>query len=201
MTIILWIVGAFVGIFLLLWLNAIRGSVSIRLHLNKQIEPAIRAVCESDASASELIARFARNPATRNHLFSKLAEMGKAERFPGEFRSLEMIAESDMVRWLMHPNELRSPPDAIEFIRDVTVCKEGKRGRLFLFRFRTMPPHWTAERGWMAGLAGPFWEDEPEVDRGGMTFSELVSYTAMTDDEHVEFLRAATRRFGLVVPS
>jgi hypothetical protein len=38
-------------------------------------------------------------------------------------------------------------------------------------------------------------------DAGGQTFSELTSYDAMSDSEHVQFLKAAVKKWGLVVPS
>jgi hypothetical protein len=127
--------------------------------------------------------------------------MGRTEVFPEEYRTIEKIAESDLVRWLMHPNELRSAPSEIELVRQIAVQQGEKVGRCFLFRFRTGPSHWTAERGWMAGIAGPFWDDDQEVAGGRETFSELTTYNAMTDEEHVEFLKAAVQRKGLVVPS
>jgi hypothetical protein len=130
-----------------------------------------------------------------------LKQKGKAEYFPTEYRTMEMIAESDLVRWLMHPNELQVAPGEIELLRQLDVTEDEKRGSCFLFRFRVEPPHWAADRGWMSGIAGPYWREDPESDAGRETFSELTPYAAMTDTEHIEFLKAAVKKRGLVMPS
>ena len=201
MTTILWIAGVFVGLFIILWMNAIRGTIMRNRELSKQIAPAITAVQNNHESARELVLAYAREPATRNHLFSKLAELGKAGIFPKEYRSIERIAESDLVRWLTHPNELGSAPDEIELARRVEVQDDEKSGCCFLFRFRIHSPHWAADHGWMAGIAGPFWDDEPEPGTSRETFSELTPYDTMTDEEHVKVLKKAMQKKGLVVPS
>lgn len=201
MKFVLWIVGALVGLFILLWMNAIRATISRTRRLNKQIGPVVTAVAEGHENASELVLACAKDPATRNHLYARLKDMGMAETFPGEYRTIEKIAESDLVRWLMHPNELQIAPGEIELLRQLDVTDEQKCGRCFLFRFRVEAPHWAADRGWMSGIAGPFWDGDPAPDAGRETFSELTSYDAMTDCEHVEFLKAAAKKRGLVMPS
>ena len=201
MKIVLWIVGTLVGLFVLLWMNAIRATIARNRRLSKMIGPAVTAVAEGHENASELVLGCAKDPATRNHLYARLKDLGKVEIFPEECRTIEKIAESDLVRWLMHPNELQIAPDEIELLRQLDVTEDEKRGRCFLFRFRVKVPHWAADRGWMSGIAGPFWDGDPEPDVGRETFSELTSYDAMTDREHIEFLKAAVKKRGLVMPS
>ena len=201
MKIVLWIVGVPIALFILLWVRAIRATLARNRRLEAMLDPVVNAVTSGDAAAKELVLAFAKDPATRNNLNARLAAMGKSELFPEEFRTIESVAESDMVRWLMHPNELQTAPSAIELLSRVDVTESGKHGRCFLFRFRVDPPHWAADRGWMAGIAGPFWDEDAQPYAGRRTFSELVPYDRMTESEHVRFLQAAATKWGLTVPS
>ena len=201
MKIVLWILGVPIGLFILLWMNAIRATIARNRRLRKLIGPALTAAEAGHENAGELVWASAKDPATRNDLYARLKMIGMADIFPAEFRTIEMIAESDLVRWLMHPNELRTAPSEIELLRQVDVAENDKRGRCFLFRFRVEAPHWAADRGWMSGIAGPFWDGDAESDAGPGTFSELTSYDAMSDGEHVQFLMSAVKNWGLVVPS
>jgi hypothetical protein len=201
MKILLWIIGVLLALFILGWMNAIRGTASRNRRIRKLIGPALTAVESRHEGASDVVWACAKNPATRNDLYAQLKMIGKADIFPDEFRAIEKIAESDLVRWLMHPNELRVAPTEIELLRQVEVSQDKRRGRIFLFRFRVEAPHWAARRGWMSGIAGPFWDGDSETDVGCRTFSELTAYDAMTDEDHVEFLKTAARTFGPIVPT
>ncbi|MDZ4817516.1 MAG: hypothetical protein SGJ20_00935 [Planctomycetota bacterium] len=201
MKIFIWIVGIFVGLFLLLWMNTIRGSFAVNRRLNRMIAPVISALMDNSSNATELVSECASNPATRNRLHTWLTYLGKVEAFPKEYRTMDMIAESDFVHWLMHPNELKSAPDEIELVHSVEVIDGERQGWYFLYRFRVDPPHWASDRSWMAGIAGPFWEDDSERDSGRDTFSEFKSYESHTDSEHIEILKAAVRKRGLTMPS
>lgn len=199
--IILWVMGAILFLFGLLWLNAIRASWSRNRKLKRRIQPVLQAVKEGDARAPKLIWALAEEPATRNFLFGELREAGHAAAFPQEYRTLEKIAESDMVFWLMHGNELQVPPDEIELVRKVAVADGDRVGAFFLFRFRVGEPHWAADRDWMAGIAGPFFDHDDDIESARYTFSELEPYASKSDAEHLAFLRVAAKRAGLVIPS
>lgn len=201
MRIFLWIVGSLIGLFVLLWMNVVRGRIARNRQLDEMIRHTLAAVDENREDSRELVIDSAKYPATRNHLFARLKERGKAELFPAEYRTLERIAESDLARWLMHPNELRSPPDQIELISHLDVVDGDKRGQCFLFRYRVGSLHWAAHHGWMVGMAGPFWEGDPEPDAGRCTFSDVAPYGGTTAAEHVEFLKDAIRRWQLAEAS
>ena len=56
----------------------------------------------------------------------------------------------------------------------------------YVFRFRTYPPHWMAEDGWLAGVAGPFLrKDAPSTTAYGETFSTFEPWDSATPEEHV----------------
>jgi len=199
--VVLGIVALAAILFGLGWWNAIRASAVRNRLLDEMIRPALDAVGAGSPSAVEMVAQVAAVAAPRNRLLARLTEMGKQDLFPAAWRSVEKVAESDLVCWLMHRNELGTPPSAVELVRIVPVRDAAKAGSVLLFRFRTSPTHWAAKRGWMAGVAGPYWDSDETPQHGAGTFSELTPFDAMTEEEHVGFLREALRKRGLVVPS
>lgn len=199
--IVLGVVALLVVLFILAWLNAIRASIACHRRLQGIIRPAIEAVEGNHPSAQDIICNLAERPAARNVLYAKLKEMGKADLFPAACRSAENIAESDLARWLMHPNELAAPPAEMELVRTIAVEDKERRGSMYLFKFRTDPPHWASGNGWMAGVAGPYWDNEESPDVAIGTFSELKAFDSMTEEQHVEYLQKALNRKGLVVPT
>src|SRR5271157_4054689 len=82
-----------------------------------------------------------------------------------------------------------------------TTLGEGKSGSVFLFRFRAEPSNFASKRGWMAGVAGPYWDDDESPDFASGTFSELTPFDSLTVEQHVESLRRASEKKGLVMPS
>jgi hypothetical protein len=199
--IVLGVVGVALGLFILLWINAMRASVVRDRKLDKLIRPAIEAVRENRPFAQDRVTELAEVPATRNHLFARLMEMGRADIFPAAFRSVEKVAESDLACWLMHPSELGAAPSHMELIRGIAIQEEEKSGSVFLFRFRTDTSHWAAGNGWMAGVAGPYWDNTELPGFASRTFSELTPFDKLTVEQHVDFLREALKKKGLVVRS
>lgn len=200
---IVWILSGLVGfvlaVLLLLFINAHLASFRRNRRLNRMIEPALAAARNADASAREIVARLAADPACRNHLYAALEELGKEDLFPQEYREVERIAESDLVRWLMHPNELCCPPSEIELVDSVPLEKDGLSGRVFLFRYRVDADHWLTDKGWLAGVAGPYWDGEEPSDWGSLTFSEFESFESRTAEEHVAYLRSMVEENGFLV--
>jgi hypothetical protein len=84
---VLWIVGAMIGLFILLWMNAILATIRLDRRLRRRLEPAIRAVQNGDEAATELVLALARDPTTRISLFATLVDMGRTEVFPEEYRT------------------------------------------------------------------------------------------------------------------
>jgi hypothetical protein len=198
---LIWIVGIVIFVFILLWLNALRGTGSVLRKLDEKIGPAIEAIQSNSEYVTQIINDIANIPEARNHLYNWLKEKNKESLFPDEFRKLEKIAESDLAQWLMHPNELKEPPYKIEFVKKIDVQKENKRGKYFLFKFCVKDDHWASKNGWMAGAAGPFWDDEEMPSKALGTFSELISFEKLSEEEHIEFLKNKAKAWGVVVPT
>jgi hypothetical protein len=193
--------GVVSGLFILAWINAIRASVARDRKLDDLIRPAIDAVRENRPVAQETVTELAGVAATRNHLFARLKAMGRADIFPAAYRSIEKVAESDLARWLMHPNELGAAPSDMELVRGIDVREQEKSGRVFLFRFRADASNWASNHGWMAGVAGPYWDNAEPLGTASGTFSELIPFDSLTAEQHVDVLRQALKKKGLVVPS
>lgn len=153
----------------------------------KAVQSAIRRKIEPDEKA---IRKLAEDPETRNLLYQLFAENDLVDKFPTEYRTREKFAESDLVVWLGHPKELRGSPDEIEFVEAVRIDSETEAGKVvyYLFKYRNDHPHRGYDKGWMAGVSGPYPDDESlplGVPFG--TFSELEPFDRMTPQEHVEY--------------
>jgi hypothetical protein len=199
--IVLGVLALMLSLFVLGWLNAIRASGVRNRKIESLTRPAMEAVRENRPSAQDMVTELAEVPAARNYLFARLTELGKADMFPLALRSIEKVAESDLARWLMHPNELGAAPAEMELVRRLAILGEGRSGSVFLFRFRAEPSNFAWKRGWMAGVAGPYWDDDESPDFASGTFSELAPFDRLTVEQHVESLRRASEKRGLVMPS
>lgn len=189
--IIMCVAAFFAAIFILCWLNAIRAAWVRDHKLDEKILPAIEAVKENDPAREGIIAKLAEDPTIRNSLYEKLQEIGKEDLFPKAYRSEEKIAESEMVHWLLHPNELNTVPAEMVLVKVISVTDGKRYGNMYLFKFRAEEPHWAADKGWMAGIAGPYWKGEVLTGSPGGTFSEFLSFSSMSEEEHFDYLSKA----------
>ncbi|HET7291739.1 MAG TPA: hypothetical protein VFM88_04890 [Vicinamibacteria bacterium] len=165
----------------------VKGGERVYQEALDRIAPVLTALQAGETPPPEELARFARAGDTRKVLFESLREYGRLDLFPREHLTWEALAEADLVLWLWHPNELAAPPDEIELMKQVPAPDaEGSRElRYFVFRFRTKPPHWASEDGWMAGVAGPYPTSEAPRPYARGTFSRFEAYDSRTPEEHV----------------
>src|SRR5215475_3992351 len=136
----------------------------------------------------------AADPESRSIVLEGLAELGLADLIDERWRTQLSIAEADMVRWLTYPTELGRPPAEIEHLQTFAVDDDGHLADLFVFKFRTGPPHWSAGKGWMAGVSGPFRRSaSPATRSGGMTFSRFDATGSRSPAEHLDALTGTVR--------
>ena len=176
----------------------IRGGRRAYLQLLARIEPVMTALREGRSPAREDLERFARDHVTRRVLHDALDAAGKSSLFPQQWRTWPAMAEADLVMWLNHPNELGGPPDEIESMGTVPAPGDAEpRQHYFVFRFRSLPPHWAASRGWTAGVAGPY--DLTAVPAPGAhgTFSRFEAFDSRMPHEHVALVH---RQVALPTP-
>lgn len=205
---IIWILAFISGIIILLltllgflWLRSLRLTRKRTLELNARVQPAIAAIQQGSPDCEVLVQKLASDPLTRAHLLEKLVALGKQGMFPAEYLTQDKIAESDLVRWLYHGNELGAVPDRIEQVHMHKVTMGARKGSCYLFRFRANSYHWAESYGWMCGLAGPFWDDDPLQSSGSSTFSELEPYEGQSHEAHVNYLARASTQFTWLTPS
>jgi hypothetical protein len=181
-----------------------RDSFQVRMAAMEEIEPITRAVYAGEEPSPEALERAAADPRTRNTLFEFLMFQQKEASFPSGYRTAEAFAESALVQWLRHPNELGAVPDEIELVNEVrdppkeTVM--GRRDRWFVFRFRMLPPHSAAEDGWMAGVVGPV--SGPPIEQypdAAVVWSMFRPIDSAPPEEHVSAIRELARKTGVAV--
>jgi hypothetical protein len=121
-------------------------------------------------------------------LFELLEEQNKLSLFPEKYKVQGELAKSDMVNWLLYPTELGTAPDEIilENVFEFDTKEEGLV-EYFLFKFKTNPPHWAAEKSWMVGISGPFYKNNyPTTNPRNGTFSDFDSWEEFTPEEHIK---------------
>lgn len=118
-------------------------------------------------------------------------QLRRPELMPERHRTITAFAYANMVQWLTFETELGREPDEIELMAMHRRQKDRSAVEIFLFRFRTFEPHWAAENGWIAGVAGPFSLEGDFVGGGWLTFSTFTPWEAKSPIEHEADLRAA----------
>ena len=190
------VIGALIGALVLLYIWRYAAIVwGTRRQENSamwRIAPLIRAADAGAEPPLDLILQLAKDPETRNDTHGMLVYLKREHWFPREYRTQEAVAESDMVYWLCHPNELGCTPSQIELVHRESVETGMIPAHVlhFVFRFRTPKPRWAASRGWMVGVARPYrernngeiWEHAPG------TGSIYEPFDSQTVKEHVELV-------------
>lgn len=135
----------------------------------------------------------ASNPETRAWLFEALRDAGRVELMPSRYLAQAALAESELVRWLIRPKNLGRAPDQVVLEDVVELDTHSNMGIVdyYVFRFRVSEPHWAADRGWMAGVAGGYRRDlVPTTESDGQVFSRFESIDARGAEDHVGNLDA-----------
>src|SRR5262245_3106917 len=138
------------------------------------------------------VVEVAANPETRGILYDQLEKLKRISLYPKQYLTQEALAEADMVNWLIYPTELGRAPDEIELMEIISGDTNTDDGILdwYLFRFRTHPPHWAAEDGWVAGVSGPFRRKGAPKPWGlGDTLSSFTAWDSKSAEGHVEDVR------------
>lgn len=136
-----------------------------------------------------LLEALAADNVCRKELAKQLDEIGLLDRFPSQYWNQASLAEAEMVTWLRFPTELGRAPDEIREIDVVPIDTEDGPADLYVFAFKTDPPHWAAENSWMVGIAGPYLTaTQPTISGLGATFSSLKSLDSMTVEDHMRTL-------------
>ena len=122
-------------------------------------------------------------------LARQLDELARSELFPADFLNQPSLAEAAMVEWLLSPTELGRAPDEIEQLDVVPLETDDGVADLYVFAFRTRPPHFLADKGSIVGISGPFLSShQPTFEGMGATFSRFETLACRSIEEHVQVL-------------
>ncbi len=140
--------------------------------------------------------RIAAADETRVWLHQLLSDADRLDLFPARYLTQDALARSQLAEWLAERDHLGRVPDEIEPMEVVTLDAGPPDGLLdfHVFRYRVLPPAPGAERGWLAGVAGPYLRSaEPTTDDHGGTFSAFEPANSEKPSVHIgspdEFLR------------
>jgi len=188
------IIAVVIALLVYLYIRTVSGEYRRTGNLQEEIKGVVNEIREGGLPDKSEIEAFARSSRTRNILLHSLRELDSEDLFPEKYLTVPSIAESDMVYWLMHPNELDSAPDEIVPVYESTVIIDGKENQFFVFKFRTLGDHWAAKDGWMAGVAGPYLKGGKPEPFARNVFSSFESYDLRSPEEHLD---AGLGQFGL----
>lgn len=135
---------------------------------------AVRLLRAGARLAPERLGLIARDVVARADLYDGL-RLHSSLRVLHEVTDAMSVHESMLARWLSDLTELGRVPDEIEFIATHSGPSapesDDADAVLYLFRFRAYSPHWSAARGWMVGVSGPWtgsnYVAEDELDLAG----------------------------------
>lgn len=150
-----------------------------------QITPILDVLNQGGEPPTTEIETLAANSATRSELCRSLHRIGQLHIFPEEYSSLSLIAESDLIVWLMHPSELGTVPDEIELVSEIKRSEgdpaEDYSFFVFKFRYQSM-----CNGDWMAGVAGPYWNGYVDDHAPPGVFSMFEAFDSRTPEDHLK---------------
>ena len=159
-----YIVGGFAAIFVVFicwrYTSVARGARQRDARLFPLIDPLGEKLTAGEEPTAQEIESLAKNSAARLLLYEVLKHFERLELFPEEYRSEVAQAESALVYWMMHPNELQDAPEEIEFAETVVRDIDGQACRFHVFRYKMPNGHWAGDE-WLLGLSGPFVDNDP----------------------------------------
>lgn len=136
---------------------------------------------------NEVFLSIAKDDESRGYLFEELTKLGKVKFFPKSFANQEALSKSDMVTWLLHPNEFGQMPDDIELVKTYGVrYSDVGKVDFYLWKFKVNTGAWKKD-GWLVGLSGPFvLKESPSTSAYGYTFSNFEKLTDRTPENHIK---------------
>ncbi len=153
---------------------------------NLKLFAALSLIRLDEKVAPEVLENIAADDEDRLPLSVNLLGMQKGGLFPDKYNTQELLAQSDMVIWLIYPTELGRTPDEIAFEKKQRVEENGEQMDYYLFKFRSTDTAF-ANDGWMAGVSGGYLvKDEPTPYAMGSTFSSFEKWEAKTPEQHLE---------------
>ncbi len=125
-------------------------------------------------------------PENRTWFYIYLERINKLDQYPLEFFTVEAFAEAELAEWLMF--HFYEPYHNIELLhRAGFQSDQGTVSDFYIYRFRSNPPHWAAEKGWLVGWVGPVERNTTPQPLARKT-SAFSKFDAYRDDYLDKFL-------------
>lgn len=120
------------------------------------LEPIIVQL-EADADPDpSILLQLAENVATRQNLFHILKSYHKLNLFPDDYNNISSGAESNLVNWIAVEENLLQPPTQISLVEQIKLKEKNNTLTYYVFKFKIDPPHFSADKGWLLGVVGPY---------------------------------------------
>ncbi len=137
--------------------------------------------------------RIAAAPITRLQLYEVLKEAGKEPIFPKKYATQSYFAESELLRELSYEADT---PEKIELVKRREVIYQGKKGMVYLFKFKSPGDH-----NWYTGLSGLFPLNRKEVrSDGSLTYSRYEALSSKNPEAHIQSYLEPDSTRGLSQP-
>jgi hypothetical protein len=165
---------------------------------------AIALLQRGDTPEAKVWEEIAASAETRVSLVDDLLEANRTELFPAKYLTQALLAESELVRWLVDESEVGAAPANIELVKVVTLDPRTEDGLLdfYIFKFCMEPKNRQDPAAWKAGVSGPYLRDDQPTSSGeDSPHSEFLPIDEKFPESHIgdiqEILRSYRLRAGL----
>jgi hypothetical protein len=170
LTILAVVVIALVAFVVWRYTSVSRGANARDRALLQRLDPLAARFESTDKVTAEEVEKFGASPELRPMLYAMLTHYQVTELFPPAYLSQQAQAESTLVYWMLHPNELQAAPASIELLEKVERQFAGRAATFYVFQYRMPEGHWAGTQ-WSLGLAGPFTADDKPYQAAAGGFS------------------------------
>lgn len=133
--------------------------------------------------ADEVLKSISEDILEATWFLEQLEEIDKVDQFPKIFAQQEYIARSNMINWLVHPNELGQIPNSVTLLG--AVARNGND--FYIYKFKTELDK-LKDKGWMLGVSGGYPQGKFTAQNTGATFSKFEAVQENINKQAVELI-------------
>lgn len=142
--------------------------------ITDKLIPLIEVLQKEEEPSAELIKMLAEDSLTRHDTLQLLTFHKRNDLFPKSQNTPEKLAESDLVRYLLHGNEFDELITKIQFMKEVShIAKDGSKHIYYVFKCYS-----EKDKEWYLGTAGH------------VTFSRMEKYDESKIPAEIEFIES-----------
>lgn len=133
----------------------VNASTKTERAIDIKLEPIHKFLSSGKELPKDLVNTLAENPAVRYRLYRILLAYNQLQMLAKKYLSLESFFDAQLCFWLQHPNELGIVPENIGLLKKIPKKIGMGINNFYVYKFRTLEPHWAAKKGWCVGVVGP----------------------------------------------